>query len=63
MRLPCTFRRNSDLRKLKIKLKKAEAEAQNKLQELSKIEFACAADAAAAAHRLSKQLKFGSAFM
>jgi transposase len=52
------FRRDSDLRKLEKKLKKAEAEAQNKLQELSKIEFACAADAAAAAHRLSKQLKF-----
>ena len=52
------FRRDSDLRKLEKKLKKAEAEAQNKLQELSKIEFACAADAAAAAPRLSKQLKF-----
>ncbi|MEG4596059.1 IS1634 family transposase [Microcoleus sp. F8_C2] len=52
------LRRISDRRKLEKKLKKAEAEAQNKLQELSKIEFACAADAAAAAHRLSKQLKY-----
>jgi transposase len=52
------LRRESDLRKLEKKLKKAKAEAENKLQELSKIEFACAADAAAAAHRLSKQLKF-----
>jgi len=52
------LRRESDLQKLEKKLKKAQAEAENKLQELSKIEFACAADAAAAAHRLSKQLKF-----
>lgn len=52
------MRRDSDLRKLEKKLKKAQAEAENKLQELSKIELACAADAAAAAHRLSKQLKF-----
>lgn len=51
------LRRESDQHKLEKKLKKAEAEAQNKLQELSKIEFACAADAVAAAHRLSKQLK------
>lgn len=47
------LRRESDRQKLE----KAQAEAENKLQELSKIEFACAADAAAAAHRLSKQLK------
>jgi transposase len=52
------LRRESDRQKLEKKLKKAKAEAENKLQELSKIEFACAADAAAAAHRLSKQLKF-----
>jgi transposase len=53
-----SLRRDSDRQKLEKKLKKAQAEAENKLQELSKIEFACAADAAAAAHRLSKQLKF-----
>ena len=52
------LRRESDRQKLEKKLKKAKAEAENKLQELSKIEFACAADAAAAAHRLSKQLNF-----
>lgn len=52
------LRRESDRQKLEKKLKKAKAEAENKLQELSKIKFACAADAAAAAHRLSKQLKF-----
>ena len=44
------LRRESDRQKLEKKLKKAKAEAENKLQELSKIEFACAADAAAAAH-------------
>jgi transposase len=44
--------------KTRKKTQKSQAEAENKLQELSKIEFACAADAAAAAHRLSKQLKF-----
>ena len=53
-----SLRRDSDRQKLEKKLKIAEAEAQNKLQELSKIEFACAADAAAEAHRLSKQLKY-----
>ncbi len=51
------LRRDSDRGKLENKLKKAEIEAQNKLRKLSKIEFACAADAAAA-HRLSKQLKY-----
>ena len=52
------LRRESDRRKLENKLKKAGIVAQNKLRELSQIEFACAADAAAAAHRLSKQLKY-----
>ncbi|MGL5061496.1 MAG: IS1634 family transposase [Microcoleus sp.] len=52
------LRRESDRKKLENKLKKAEIVAQNKLRELSQIEFACAADAAAAAHRLSKQLKY-----
>ena len=51
------WRRDADPRKLENKLKKTEIEAQNKLRELSKIEFACEADAAAA-HRLSKQLKY-----
>ena len=55
-----SLRRESDRHKIEKKLKRAEAEAQNKLQELSKIEFACAADAVAAAHRLSKQLKYHS---
>ncbi|WP_445300969.1 hypothetical protein [Microcoleus sp. BR0-C5] len=40
------------------KLKKAEVEGQKKLRELSNIEFACDADASAAASRLSKQLKY-----
>ena len=53
-----SLRRDSDRRQLENKLKKAEIESQNKLRELSKIEFACAADAVAAAHRLSKQLKY-----
>ena len=53
-----SLRRDSDRRQLENKLKKAEIEFQNKLRELSKIEFACAADAVAAAHRLSKQLKY-----
>lgn len=39
-------------------LKKAEIEGQKKLRELSNIEFACSADASAAANRLSKQLKY-----
>ena len=39
-------------------LKKAEIEGQKKLRELSNIEFACSADASAAATRLSKQLKY-----
>ncbi|MEG4288211.1 hypothetical protein Q5692_19660 [Microcoleus sp. C2C3] len=53
-----SLRRDSDRRQLENKLKKAEIESQNKLREISKIEFACAADAFAAAHRLSKQLKY-----
>jgi transposase len=53
-----SLRRDSDRRQLENKLKKTEIESQNKLRELSKIEFACAADAVAAAHRLSKQLKY-----
>ncbi|WP_255513059.1 MULTISPECIES: IS1634 family transposase [unclassified Tychonema] len=39
-------------------LKKAEIEGQKKLRELSNIEFACSADASAAASRLSKQLNY-----
>ncbi|MEZ2302383.1 MAG: IS1634 family transposase [Microcoleus sp.] len=39
-------------------VKKAEIEGQKKLRELSNIEFACSADASAAASRLSKQLKY-----
>jgi len=53
-----SLRRDSDQRKLEKTLKKAEIESQNKLRELSNIEFACWADASAAASRLSKQLKY-----
>jgi transposase len=52
------LRRDADRRKLEKNLKKAEVEGQKKLRELSNIEFACDADAVAAAHRLSKQLKY-----
>jgi transposase len=53
-----SLRRDSDKRKLEKNLKKAEVEGQKKLRELSNIEFACSADAFAAASRLSKQLKY-----
>lgn len=53
-----SLRRDSDRRKLEKNLKKAETEGQKKLRELSNIEFACSADASAAASRLSKQLKY-----
>jgi transposase len=53
-----SLRRDADQRKLEKKLKKAEVEGQKKLRELSNIEFACDADASAAASRLSKQLKY-----
>lgn len=53
-----SLRRDADRRKLEKNLKKAEVEGQKKLRELSNIEFACDADAVAAAHRLSKQLKY-----
>jgi len=53
-----SLRRESDQRKLEKNLKKAEIEGQKKLRELSNIEFACSADASAAANRLSKQLKY-----
>jgi transposase len=53
-----SLRRDSDLKKLSKNLKKAELEGQKKLRELSNIEFACDADASAAANRLSKQLKY-----
>ncbi|MEG3924792.1 MULTISPECIES: IS1634 family transposase [unclassified Microcoleus] len=53
-----SLRRDSDQRKLEKTLKKAEVEGQKKLRELSNIEFACAADASAAASRLSTQLKY-----
>jgi transposase len=53
-----SLRRDSDQRKLSKNLKKAEIEGQKKLRELSNIEFACSADASAAASRLSKQLKY-----
>ncbi|WP_341740313.1 IS1634 family transposase [Microcoleus sp. CAWBG640] len=53
-----SLRRDADQRKLEKNLKKAEVEAQKKLRELSNIEFACSADASAAASRLSKQLKY-----
>lgn len=53
-----SLRRDADQRKLEKNLKKAEVEGQKKLRELSNIEFACSADASAAASRLSKQLKY-----
>ena len=53
-----SLRRDADQRKLSKNLKKAEVESQKKLRELSNIEFACDADASAAANRLSKQLKY-----
>ena len=53
-----SLRRDADQRKLSKNLKKAEIEGQKKLRELSNIEFACSADASAAASRLSKQLKY-----
>ncbi|MEG3934253.1 IS1634 family transposase [Microcoleus sp. T3_B1] len=53
-----SLRRDADQRKLSKNLKKAEIEGQKKLRELSNIEFACDADASAAANRLSKQLKY-----
>ena len=53
-----SLRRDADQRKLSKNLKKAEVESQNKLRELSNIEFACSADAYSAANRLSKQLKY-----
>jgi len=53
-----SLRRDADQRKLAKNLKKAEVEGQKKLRELSNIEFACSADASAAASRLSKQLKY-----
>ena len=52
------LRRDSDRLKLEKNIKKAEFEGQKKLRELSNIEFACSADASAAASRLSKQLKY-----
>ena len=51
-------RRNSDLSRLSKNLEKAYQDAKKKLRELSAIEFACEADAIAAANRLSKQLKY-----
>ena len=53
-----SLRRDADQRKVEKKLKKAEIDGQKKLRELSNIEFACDTDAVAAAHRLSKQLKY-----
>ena len=53
-----SLRRDADRRKLDKNLKKAEIDSQKKLRELSNIEFACSADASAAASRLSKQLKY-----
>ncbi|MEG4396048.1 IS1634 family transposase [Microcoleus sp. BROC3] len=53
-----SLRRDSDQSKLEKNLKKAEVEGQKKLRDLSNIEFACSADASAAASRLSKQLKY-----
>jgi transposase len=53
-----SLRRDADQRKLSKNLKKGEVESQKKLRELSNIEFACSADASAAANRLSKQLKY-----
>jgi transposase len=52
------LRRDSDRFKLEKNIKKAEFEGEKKLRELSNIEFACSADASAAASRLSKQLKY-----
>jgi transposase len=51
-------RRKSDLDKLEKNIKKSFAESQKKLRELSSVPFACEADALAAAHRLSQQLKY-----
>ena len=53
-----SLRRDADRRKLEKTLKKAEVAGQKKLRELSNIEFACWADASAAASRLSTQLKY-----
>lgn len=53
-----SLRRDSDQHKLAKNIKKAEIEGQKKLRDLSNIEFACSADASAAASRLSQQLKY-----
>ena len=53
-----SLRRDADRRKLEKNLKKAEIDGQKKLRELSNIEFACDADASAAASRLSTELKY-----
>ena len=52
------LRRDSDRFKLEKNIKKAEFEGEKKLRELSNVDFACSADASAAASRLSKQLKY-----
>jgi transposase len=51
------FRRDSDLGKLEKNSKKLKLKLRINCKNSPKL-FACAADAAAAAHRLSKQLKF-----
>jgi len=51
-------RRESDLRRLEKNLKKAQAEADKKLRELSAQSFACVADALQAAQKLSQKLKY-----
>jgi len=50
-------RLESDRRKLARNIKKSEIEAQQKIRKLSSVEFACEADAVAAANHLSQQLK------
>lgn len=51
-------RLESDRRKLARNIKNSEVEAQKQIRKLSSVEFACEADAVAAAHHLSQQLKY-----
>lgn len=53
-----TARRESDSRKLAKNIAKNEPEAKKKLRQLSRLQFACEADAIVAANRLSKSLKY-----
>ena len=51
-------RLESDRRKLAKNIKKSEVEAQKQIRKLSSVEFACEADAVAAANHFSQQLKY-----